>query len=90
VTKLFQTCRLDKPMARSEDATFRAGDPRIPVEGTLQYRWAKNMATLKPETNRPIFQNKPMSINDHPSNQTNDHFITTGGTKRLNPMEIKK
>jgi hypothetical protein len=77
-------------MARSEDATFRTGDPRIPVEGTLQYRWAKNMATLKPETNRPIFQNKPVSINDHPSNHTNDHFIATGGTKRMHLMEKNK
>ena len=90
VTKLFQTCKLDKPMTHSQDAEFRTGDNRIPVEGTLQYRWAKNMATIKPETGRPIFQNKPVSISDHPSNQTNDHFISTGGTRRMNPLDGKK
>jgi hypothetical protein len=83
VKSLFQQFKLDKPMAMSEDASFRVGDHRVPVEGTLQYRWAKSMGTIKPETRRPIVQNKPVSINDHPSNHTNDHFISTGGTRRM-------
>lgn len=89
MTKLFQACKIDKPMVRSIDATYRAGDPRVPVEGTLQYRWAKNMATLKPELGRRIFEHQSTSVNDHPSNQTNTHFIMTGGTKRMH-MEVTK
>ena len=86
MNKLFQTQCLYKEMTHSKDATFRAGDKRIPVEGTLQFRWADNMATIKPETNRPVVT--PFKgVADHPHNSDASPFYMTGGTKRTHFQE---
>jgi hypothetical protein len=80
VNKLFQTQCLYKEMTHSKDATFRSGDNRVPVDGTLQYRWADSMSTLRPETGRNF-------MDKHPTNADASPFYMTGGTKRSHPQE---
>jgi len=87
VNKLFQTQCLYKEMTHSKDATFRSGDNRVPVDGTLQYRWADSMSTLRPETGRNFMENKGVFKDKHPTNPDASPFYMTGGTKRSHPQE---
>ena len=86
MTKLFQSPCLPKEMVRSIDVSYRLGDNRIPVDGTLQYRWSTNMATLKPEANRPVVT-PVRGVNDHPHSEDSSPFYMTGGTKRSHVKE---
>ena len=85
MTKLFQSTRLDKPMVRSLDATYRSGDDSVPVDGTLQYRFNKSMHTLKPGGRQVCAPARAVDV--HPMNRDASPFYMTGGTKRTHPTE---
>lgn len=87
MSNLFQTKCLQKEMTHSKDATFRNGDNRVPVDGTLQYRWADSMSTLRPETGRNFMETKGVFKDKHPTNPESSPFYMTGGTKRSHPQE---
>ena len=87
MNKLFQSQCLYKEMTHSKDAVFRAGDDRIPTDGTLQYRWADSMSTLRPETKRNFMETKGVFKDKHPTNPDASPFFMTGGTKRSHPQE---
>ena len=84
MSKLFQTPCLPMEMRHSKDATFRSGDNRVPVDGTLQYRWADSMSTIRPETKRNFLEQKGNFIDKHPINPDSSPFYQTGGTRRTN------
>lgn len=86
MTKLFQSPCLPKEMAKSLDGINRTGDERIPVDGTLQYRWAKNMHDIKPHTGQNIVTGGAGRF-DHPKSENNKPFYMTGGTKRSHVEE---
>ena len=84
MSKLFQSQCIPMEMRHSKDATFRAGDNRVPVDGTLQYRWADSMATIRPETQRKFLETSGQHIARHPVNPDSSPFYMTGGTRRVN------
>jgi hypothetical protein len=86
VTKLFQSPCLPKEMVRSLDATFRAGDDRVPVDGTLQYRWGKSMQDTMPHRGQNIVT-EVGSRYTHPQSENASPFYMTGGTKRSHVKE---
>jgi hypothetical protein len=81
VTKLFQSTYLPKEMVKSLDATCRSGDDRVPVEGTLQYRWGRSMQDTMPHPNKTIVSGGAARFN-HPPSEDSSPFWATGGTKR--------
>ena len=82
MSKLFQTKCIPMEMQHSKDATFRSGDKRVPVDGTLQYRWADSMATIRPEVNRKFMESSGQHIAKHPISPESSPFYQTGGTRR--------
>lgn len=83
MSQLFKSQCIQKEMTHSNDASFRTGDNRIPVDGTLQYRWADSMATIRPETKRQFLEKSGNHIGVHPINPESSPFYMTGGTKRI-------
>ena len=86
MTKLFQGTCLPKEMVKSLDATYRAGDDRIPVGGTLQYRWGRNMQDTMPSRGQNIVSGEAGKYN-HPKTDDGSPFYMTGGTKRSHIKE---
>ena len=84
MSKLFQSQCIPMEMRHSKDDTFRAGDNRVPVDGTLQYRWADSMSTIRPETKRNFLEQSGNFIDKHPINPDSSPFYQTGGTRRTN------
>jgi len=81
VTKLFQSPCLPKEMVKSLDATYRTGDDRVPVEGTLQYRWGKSMQDTMPGRGQNVVSGDAGKFT-HPQSEDGYPFYMTGGTKR--------
>lgn len=81
MTKLFQSTCLPREMVKSLDATRRSGDDRVPVDGTLNYRWGKSMKDTMPHPNQTIVSGGAGRFN-HPQSEDSSPFWTTGGTKR--------
>lgn len=81
MTKLFQGTCLPKEMVKSLDANYRAGDDRIPVDGTLQYRWGRSMQDTMPHPSQNIVTGGAGRFT-HPQSEDASPFWTTGGTKR--------
>ena len=80
MSKLFQSPCLPKEMTHSKDAVFRNGDNRVPVAGTLQYRWGNSMKDTMPNAQPVVAEGK--FGGQHPSNENSSPFYMTGGTKR--------
>ncbi len=85
MSKLFQSCKIDRPMARSLDAIYRSGDDSVPVDGTLQYRFNKSMHTIKPGGRQVCAPARTVDV--HPISRESSPFYMTGGTKRTHPTE---
>ena len=81
MTKLFQSQCLPKEMVKSLDATYRSGDDRVPVDGTLQYRWGKSMQDTMPHRGQNIVTGGAPKYT-HPQSEDASPFYMTGGTKR--------
>lgn len=81
MTKLFQSPCLPSEMAKSLDATYRTGDDRIPVSGTLQYRWGRGMQDTMPSREQKIVSGETGKFT-RPKTEDGYPFYMTGGTKR--------